>query len=157
MKKIICVFCILLCITGCKKEELKLTGKDLIRSNWIKEKVNENDLSLYYELEDGKKIYSYTKEITYLDESGKKQDLKKNLKSKKITMEDFVKKMKVYNASNDGGSVYFETGENGFETKFYLAWCNSLEGNGGIKDIFIVENKEAVYDFCVIEDEAYYK
>lgn len=72
-------------------------------------------------------------------------------------MEEFVKKMEVYRASNDGGSVYFETTENLSKTNFYLAWCNSLEGNGGIKDIFIVEDKEKVLKFCVIENDEYYE
>ncbi len=72
-------------------------------------------------------------------------------------MEEFVKKMNVYSASNDGGSVYFETNEAFSKTKFYLAWCNSLEGNGGIHDIFIVEDKSAALKFCVIENEEYYK
>lgn len=157
MKKIICIIFLLLFITSCKKEEVELTGKDLIRYNWIESRVKENHLSLYYELEDGKKIYSYTKEIKYLDESGKKHDLKKELKEGKLTLDDFVKMMEVYSASNDGGSIYFETKDSFFGTKFYLSWCNSLEGNGGIKDIFIVENKDDAYGFCVIEDDSYYK
>ncbi len=158
MKKIFFIIVFLLFTFGCiKKEELNLTGKDLIRYNWIKNKTKENNLSLYYELEDGKKIYSYREQILYFDEFGKKHDLKKDLKNKKITIEDFVKKMDLYNASNDGGSIYLETKDTFFETKFYLAWCNSLEANGGIQDIFILENKEAVYQLCVIEDEQYYE
>lgn len=70
------------------------------------------------------------KQIKYID-SGIEKDLKQELEKNKITMEEFVKKMNVYSASNDGGSVYFETNEAFSKTNFYLAWCNSLEGNGG--------------------------
>lgn len=157
MKKFLLLSFILLFLTGCSKKENVLTGKDLIRQNWIDQKVKENHLSLYYELEDGTKLYSSLKQIKYINDEGKEKELKKELKSKRITMEEFVKKMEVYRASNDGGSVYFETTENLSKTKFYLAWCNSLEGNGGIKDIFIVEDKEKVLKFCVIENDEYYE
>ncbi len=156
MKKILMICCLLFLVTGCKKE-VERTGKDLIRQNWIEQKTKEDNLILYYELEEGRKIYSYLKKIVYLDENGKKHNLKNELKSKKTTMEDWIKNMEVYNASNDGGSVYFETKENFFETKFYLAWCNSLEANGGIKDIFIVQDKDKALKYCVIDNEEYYK
>lgn len=157
MKKFLLLGFLFLFLTGCSKKENVLTGKDLIRQNWIDQKRKENHLSLYYELEDGTKLYSSLKQIKYINDEGKEKELKKELKSKHITMEEFVKRMAVYRASNDGGSVYFETTENFSKTKFYLAWCNSLEGNGGIKDIFIVEDKEKVLTFCVIENEEYYK
>ncbi len=117
----------------------------------------EDNLNLYYEPEEGRKIYSYLKTILYVDENGKKHNLKKELKAKKITGEEWIKMMEVYKASNDGGSIFFETNDKFFETKFYMAWCNSLEANGGIKDIFIVKEQEKVLKYCVIEDEEYYK
>lgn len=156
MKKFFIVSVLLLFLTGCRNENIKLSGKDLIRQNWIEEKVKENNLHLYSELENGNKIYSFLKQIKYM-ENGKEKELKKELKSKKTTMEEFIKKMDVYGASNDGGSVYFETNDTFFNQKFYLAWCNSLEANGGIHDIFIVEDKEKVLGFCVIENNAYYE
>ena len=59
--------------------------------------------------------------------------------------------MNLINAANDGGSLFYESTDDLTNTKFYLARCNSLPGNGGIKDIFIFDNEDQMYDgYCTI-------
>lgn len=58
MRKFLLLSFLLLFLTGCNKEEAVPTKKDVIRQNWIDELVSENNLKLFYELEDGRKVYS---------------------------------------------------------------------------------------------------
>lgn len=104
-----------------------------------------------YETNEGRKVYATLKKVTYLDEKKKERNLIKDLKQNKITIDELIKKMAVYSASNDGGSVFFESTEELSKTKFYLAYCNSLPANGGIRDIFITEEKEKARKLCTID------
>ena len=90
----------------------------------------------FYEIgktSEGRIVYSSINKITYLDEHQKERNLD------------------VLDAANDGGSVFFESNDKLAKTKFYVAYCNSLPGNGGIKDIFITEDKDQTYKLCTID------
>ncbi len=137
MKKLLLILFILeVCTTGCTK------------------KVSFGAKGEFYEIgktSEGRIVYSSINKITYLDEHQKERNLLQDLKRNKISIDELIKKMDVLDAANDGGSVFFESNDKLAKTKFYVAYCNSLPGNGGIKDIFITEDKDQTYKLCMID------
>ena len=143
MKKLFLVLSMIL-ITGCTSLE-KNNDTDFER-----EKLK--DLYIIYKINDSSSIYSSLKQIKYKNEVGKEFDLKETLENGTITIDDIISKMNLINVANDGGSLFYESTDNLTNTKFYLAKCNSSKGNGGIKDIFIFDNEDQMYnDYCTIK------
>lgn len=96
-----------------------------------------------YKIDKDTTVYSTYSNPKFID--GEKEiDLTESLKEKKITIEDVISKMELYTAANDGGSMYYKSKEQ----DFYLAKCNSLPGNGGIKDIYISDSFDKVFMRC---------
>ena len=136
----------ILILTGCSNKVVEQDSS----TDWINKKVSENKLIKLYELKENIAIYSKLDTIEYKDNDNI-INLKDALEDGKITIDDLISKMNYLNTANDGGSSYYESNDNFIGEKFYLAKCNSLEGNGGIKDIFIDTNEENIYNYCVIE------
>lgn len=147
MRKIFFIFILIFMVTACNNENLDKTDKSV---DWINKKVSERGLIKLYESEDNITIYSKLAKIEYLD-NNITFDLQQALEDKKISIDDLIEKLDYLTEANDGGSRYYESNANFLGNKFYLAKCNSLEGNGGIKDIFIDTDEESIYDYCVIE------
>lgn len=128
-KKLLLIPIFLLFLTGCKKQTiLSFEGQEL-NSSFIE----------IFELSDGRKVYSTFAENYYLD-GDTKIELSEALENEYITVDDIIAKMEYHDALNDGGSIiykYSKDDNNLANRDFYLASCNSYEGNGGITDIFI--------------------
>ena len=116
----------------------------------VDDNVVDDSFTMITKLENGRTVYSEFSENYYIDDDGNKIDLKEALENNYISMDEIIKNMELMDSMNDGGSVIYKAKDNILNgTKdLYLASCNSLEGNGGIKDIFI-GNDENIGDNCV--------
>lgn len=97
-----------------------------------------------FKIDEDTTIYSTFSNPKYLDTKGNKTPLKEVLENKEITIDDIISDMIMYEAANDGGSAFYKSEDE----KIYLAKCNSLPGNGGIKDIFISDDKSEILNYC---------
>ncbi len=128
----------LLSVTGCQKKE---EPPELTKSNTYKEMYE------LYQKEDGTLVYASFANPTYLENKVAK-NLKQALENKEITLEEFLDKLTLMDAANDGGSLFYETNDQISNEKYYVAKCNSMKENGGIHDTFIVKDKAMVYQYC---------
>ena len=112
--------------------------------------VVDDSFTMITKLENGRTVYSEFSENYYIDDDGNKIDLKEALENNYISMDEIIKNMEWLDSMNDGGSALYKAKGNSLNgtNELYLASCNSLEGNGGIKDIFI-GNDETIIDNCV--------
>lgn len=112
--------------------------------------VVDDSFTMITKLENGRTVYSEFSENYYIDDDGNKIDLKEALENNYISIDEIIKNMECVDSMNDGGSTLYKAKGNSLNNtkELYLASCNSLEGNGGIKDIFI-GNDETIIDNCV--------
>ncbi len=131
------IFAFLMC--GCKKEPmLVFQGQRL-----------EDDLVELYQINENQKVYSMYTEIKYNDH-GKEIDLKEALENNKITIDDIISKMTLHDKASDGGSLWYqyETKDNNLANmNFILMKCDSNEGNGNNKNIYIGDDEKLTY-YC---------
>ena len=127
-------------LTGCKEKNILSVEGNVVNDSF----------TMITKLEDGRTVYSEFSENYYIDDAGNKVDLKEALENNSVSMNEIIASMELVDSMNDGGSALYKAkGNNLNDTKeLYLASCNSLEGNGGIKDIFI-GNDETIIDNCV--------
>lgn len=139
-KKLWLIVIMVMILAGCNK-------KDILP---VDDNVVDDSFTMITKLENGRTVYSEFSENYYIDDDGNKIDLKEALENNYISMDEIIKNMELMDSMNDGGSVIYKAKDNILNgTKdLYLASCNSLEGNGGIKDIFI-GNDENIGDNCV--------
>lgn len=139
-KKLGLLVIMVMILAGCNK-------KDILP---VDDNVVDDSFTMITKLENGRTVYSEFSENYYIDDDGNKIDLKEALENNYISMDEIIKNMELMDSMNDGGSVIYKAKDNILNgTKdLYLASCNSLEGNGGIKDIFI-GNDENIGDNCV--------
>lgn len=99
-----------------------------------------------YKISDNVRLYSNFEENYFY--KYKKQDLKELLESKKININDIKSTLVMVSMANDGGSTYYRTKDK----KIYVAFCNSLEGNGDNHNIYIsnkIDYNICTYDFDI--------
>ena len=139
-KKLWLIVIMVMILAGCNK-------KDILP---VDDNVVDDSFTMITKLENGRTVYSEFSENYYIDDDGNKIDLKEALENNYISMDEIIKNMELMDSMNDGGSVIYKAKDNILNgTKdLYLASCNSLEGNGGIKNIFI-GNDENIGDNCV--------
>ena len=139
-KKLGLLVIMVMILAGCNK-------KDILP---VDDNVVDDSFTMITKLENGRTVYSEFSENYYIDDDGNKIDLKEALENNYISMDEIIKNMELMDSINDGGSAIYKAKDNILNgTKdLYLASCNSLEGNGGIKDIFI-GNDENIGDNCV--------
>lgn len=133
---------LVLLLTGCGKSKYKIN---------IFGQVLNNGLIEIYAYSENEKVYSMFTEIEYQDKKNK-IPLGEALEKKVITLEEIVAQMEVISALNDGGSVAFKYTAKNNDQKlsnqdFILVKCDSLEDNGGIKNIYI-GNDEKLIKYC---------
>lgn len=128
-KKLGLLVIMVMILTGCKEKNILSVDGNVVDDSFI----------MITKLEDGRTVYSEFSENYYIDNDGKKIDLKEALENNSVSMNEIIASMEYVTSMNDGGSALYKAkGNNLNDTKeLYLASCNSLEGNGGIKDIFI--------------------
>ena len=139
-KKLWLIVIMVMILAGCNKKDILPVDDNVVDDSFI----------MITKLENGRTVYSEFSENYYIDDDGNKIDLKEALENNYISMDEIIKNMELMDSMNDGGSVIYKAKDNILNgTKdLYLASCNSLEGNGGIKDIFI-GNDENIGDNCV--------
>ena len=139
-KKLGLLVIMVMILAGCNK-------KDILP---VEGKVVDYSFTMITKLENGRTVYSEFSENYYIDDDGNKIDLKEALENNYISMDEIIKNMEWLDSMNDGGSALYKAKGNSLNgtNELYLASCNSLEGNGGIKDIFI-GNDETIIDNCV--------
>ena len=128
-KKLGLIVIMVMILAGCNK-------KDILP---VDDNVVDDSFTMITKLENGRTVYSEFSENYYIDDDGNKIDLK-----------EAIKNMEWLDSMNDGGSALYKAKGNSLNgtNELYLASCNSLGGNGGIKDIFI-GNDETIIDNCV--------
>lgn len=139
-KKLGLLVIMVMILAGCNK-------KDILP---VDDNVVDDSFTMITKLENGRTVYSEFSENYYIDDDGNKIDLKEALENNYISMDEIIKNMELMDSMNDGGSALYKAKDNSLNdtNELYLASCNSLEGNGGIKDIFI-GNDETIIDNCV--------
>ena len=139
-KKLGLIVIMVMILAGCNK-------KDILP---VDDNVVDDSFTMITKLENGRTVYSEFSENYYIDDDGNKIDLKEALENNYISMDEIIKNMELVDSMNDGGSALYKAKDNSLNdtNELYLASCNSLEGNGGIKDIFI-GNDETIIDNCV--------
>lgn len=139
-KKLSLIVIMVMILAGCNK-------KDILP---VDDNVVDDSFTMITKLENGRTVYSEFSENYYIDDDGNKIDLKEALENNYISMDEIIKNMELMDSMNDGGSALYKAKDNSLNdtNQLYLASCNSLEGNGGIKDIFI-GNDETIIDNCV--------
>lgn len=139
-KKLGLLVIMVMILAGCNK-------KDILS---VDDNVVDDSFTMITKLENGRTVYSEFSENYYIDDDGNKIDLKEALENNYISMDEIIKNMELMDSMNDGGSALYKAKDNSLNdtNELYLASCNSLEGNGGIKDIFI-GNDETIIDNCV--------
>lgn len=136
---------IVLTLTGCGNSKYKINFSGQVLNNSLME---------IYAYSEKEKVYSMFTEIEYQVDKKNKIPLGEALEKKIITLEEIYAQMEVISALNDGGSVAFKYTAKNNDKKlsnqdFILVKCNSLEDNGGIKNIYI-GNDEKLIKHCVI-------
>ena len=139
-KKLWLIVIMVMILAGCNK-------KDILP---VDDNVVDDSFTMITKLENGRTVYSEFSENYYIDDDGNKIDLKEALENNYISIDEIIKNMECVDSMNDGGSTLYKAKGNSLNNtkELYLASCNSLEGNGGIKDIFI-GNDETIIDNCV--------
>ena len=139
-KKLGLLVIMVMILAGCNK-------KDILP---VDDNVVDDSFTMITKLENGRTVYSEFSENYYIDDDGNKIGLKEALENNYISMDEIIKNMELVDSMNDGGSALYKAKDNSLNdtNELYLASCNSLEGNGGIKDIFI-GNDETIIDNCV--------
>lgn len=139
-KKLGLIVIMVMILAGCNK-------KDILP---VDDNVVDDSFTMITKLENGRTVYSEFSENYYIDDDGNKIDLKEALENNYISIDEIIKNMECVDSMNDGGSTLYKAKGNSLNNtkELYLASCNSLEGNGGIKDIFI-GNDETIIDNCV--------
>lgn len=139
-KKLGLLVIMVMILAGCNKKDILPVDDNVVDDSFI----------LITKLENGRTVYSEFSENYYIDDDGNKIDLKEALENNYISMDEIIKNMELVDSMNDGGSALYKAKDNSLNdtNELYLASCNSLEGNGGIKDIFI-GNDETIIDNCV--------
>ena len=139
-KKLGLIVIMVMILAGCNK-------KDILP---VEGNVVDDSFTMITKLENGRTVYSEFSENYYIDDDGNKIDLKEALENNYISIDEIIKNMECVDSMNDGGSTLYKAKGNSLNNtkELYLASCNSLEGNGGIKDIFI-GNDETIIDNCV--------
>lgn len=127
-KKIIITIFALILLAGCSSKENKETY----------------EIYKIYKLNEETTIYSTTPNPQFINKNGDKVNLKEGLNSNLISIEDIISLMELYTVANDGGTQIYKS-EN---QNFYLAKCNSLPENGGIKDIILSNNIDKIASYC---------
>ena len=139
-KKLGLIVIMVMILAGCNKKDILPVEDNVVDDSFI----------MITKLENGRTVYSEFSENYYIDDDGNKIDLKEALENNYISMDEIIKNMEWLDSMNDGGSALYKAKGNSLNgtNELYLASCNSLEGNGGIKDIFI-GNDETIIDNCV--------
>ena len=139
-KKLGLIVIMVMILAGCNKKDILPVDDNVVDDSFI----------MITKLENGRTVYSEFSENYYIDDDGNKIDLKEALENNYISMDEIIKNMEWLDSMNDGGSALYKAKGNSLNgtNELYLASCNSLEGNGGIKDIFI-GNDETIIDNCV--------
>ncbi len=139
-KKLGLLVIMVMILTGCKEKNILSVEGNVV----------DDSFTMITKLEDGRTVYSEFSENYYIDDDGNKVDLKEALENNSISMNEIIASMELVDSMNDGGSALYKAKGNNLNdtNELYLASCNSLEGNGGIKDIFI-GNDETIIDNCV--------
>ena len=139
-KKLGLLVIMVMILAGCNK-------KDILP---VDDNVVDDSFTMITKLENGRTVYSEFSENYYIDDDGNKIDLKEALENNYISIDEIIKNMELMDSMNDGGSALYKAKDNSLNdtNELYLASCNSLEGNGGVKDIFI-GNDETIIDNCV--------
>lgn len=130
-EKIIIVLCILGLLSGCSSQNSK---------------SNKDNQEIYeiYKLSEQTTIYSTYFEPEIIKENGEKINIKEELSSGSISLEDIISTMELYTTANDGGSqIYKSQNQN-----LYLVQCNSLPENGGVKDVYLSDSVDKIVSFC---------
>ncbi len=140
IRKYIVIPLIALLLTGCGNSKYKIN---------ISGQVLNNSLIEIYAYSEKEKVYSMFTEIEYQVDKKYKIPLGEALEKKVITLEEIFEQMEVISALNDGGSVAFEYTAKNNDKKlsnqdFVLVKCNSLEDNGGNKNIYIGNDKKLI-------------
>ena len=139
-KKLGLIVIMVMILAGCNKRDILSVEGNVV----------DDSFTMITKLENGRTVYSEFSENYYIDDNGNKIDLKEALENNYISMDEIIKNMEWLDSMNDGGSALYKAKGNSLNgtNELYLASCNSLEGNGGIKDIFI-GNDETIIDNCV--------
>ena len=139
-KKLGLIVIMVMILAGCNKRDILSVEGNVV----------DDSFTMITKLENGRTVYSEFSENYYIDDDGNKIDLKEALENNYISMDEIIKNMELMDSMNDGGSALYKAKGNSLNdtNELYLASCNSLEGNGGIKDIFI-GNDETIIDNCV--------
>ena len=139
-KKLGLLVIMVMILAGCNKKDILSVDGNVV----------DDSFTMITKLENGRTVYSEFSENYYIDDDGNKIDLKEALENNYISMDEIIKNMEWLDSMNDGGSALYKAKGNSLNgtNELYLASCNSLEGNGGIKDIFI-GNDETIIDNCV--------
>ncbi len=139
-KKLGLIVIMVMILAGCNKRDILSVEGNVV----------DDSFTMITKLENGRTVYSEFSENYYIDDDGNKIDLKEALENNYISMDEIIKNMEWLDSMNDGGSALYKAKGNSLNgtNELYLASCNSLEGNGGIKDIFI-GNDETIIDNCV--------
>ena len=139
-KKLGLIVIMVMILAGCNK-------KDILP---VDDNVVDDSFTMITKLENGRTVYSEFSENYYIDDDGNKIDLKEALENNYISIDEIIKNMECVDSMKDGGSALYKAKGNSLNgtNELYLASCNSLEGNGGVKDIFI-GNDETIIDNCV--------
>lgn len=139
-KKLGLLVIMVMILAGCNKKDILSVDGNVV----------DDSFTMITKLENGRTVYSEFSENYYIDDDGNKIDLKEALENNYISMDKIIKNMEWLDSMNDGGSALYKAKGNSLNgtNELYLASCNSLEGNGGIKDIFI-GNDETIIDNCV--------
>ena len=139
-KKLGLLVIMVMILAGCNKKDILSVDGNVV----------DDSFTMITKLENGRTVYSEFFENYYIDDDGNKIDLKEALENNYISMDEIIKNMELVDSMNDGGSALYKAKDNSLNdtNELYLASCNSLEGNGGIKNIFI-GNDETIIDNCV--------
>ena len=139
-KKLGLIVIMVMILAGCNEKNILSVDGNVV----------DDSFTMITKLENGRTVYSEFSENYYIDDDGNKIDLKEALENNYISMDEIIKNMEWLDSMNDGGSALYKAKGNSLNgtNELYLASCNSLGGNGGIKDIFI-GNDETIIDNCV--------
>lgn len=144
---LVIVFCV-----GCANEEKAQMDDRQSFSLVLEDKVDDNTLVKVAQVDDERDFYTTYETIYYVTNTDK-LSLADAFDQGYVSVDDILKHLEFVDAANDGGSLYYRyvQNETAFaNTDFLLASCNSLDGNGGIHDIFLLtpSQEELFYSVC---------
>jgi len=121
-------------VTGCKDKEINDDG----------EISKEEKFMIGNTLDDGRIIH-FTFDVPY-GESGLSYALSNN----EISLNDFISRLDIIDALNDGGSTFYKYNKRNMifgDEDFYVLVCNSFDN---INDIYVAKNRESLDSKCSI-------